>query len=63
MNFVWGRECKLGWGWNESLEVFVPVQGGFPNVTSETKNEWVYYIPKKLLSADIGYQVSLFSIH
>ena len=42
LSWTWGRECKLGWGWNQDLDVLIPVQGEPPNITSEVKNEWDY---------------------
>ena len=55
----WGRECKLGWGYNKDLNLFVSVQGEPPNVTSQVTNGWNYNWPKNLSSIDISYQVSL----
>ena len=54
-----GRECKLGWGYNENFKIFISVQGKPPNVTSEDWNLWEYYLPKNLSSIDILYRVSL----
>ena len=39
-----GRECKLGWGWNQSLFQLIPVQGEPLNVTSEAVNQWGYCV-------------------
>ena len=38
----YGRECKLGWGWNQSLDLLIPVQGQPLNVTSEAADLQVY---------------------
>jgi len=46
-----GRECKLGWGWNQSLSKLIPVEDTPVNATSKTMHNWnccVY-----LLSSDI----------
>ena len=32
-----GRECKLGWGWNESLNRLISVEGEPHNLTSVSK--------------------------
>ena len=39
----WNHECKLGWGWNEDLNLLIPVEGEPLNVTSETENKWEYF--------------------
>ena len=39
-----GREFKLGWGWNQSLDLLIPVQGEPLNVTSEAVNQWEYWV-------------------
>ena len=38
--WAWGRECKLGWGWNESWNYLIPVEGEPPNVTSASIKTW-----------------------
>ena len=44
MALVWGRDCKLGWGWNESLGLLIPIEGESCNVKSETQNRWGYNV-------------------
>jgi len=39
-----GRECKLTWGWNQSLNLLIPVQGQPLHVTSEPVNQWLYWV-------------------
>ena len=39
-----GRECKLGWGYNKSLELLIHVQGQPLNVTSQAVNQWWYLV-------------------
>ena len=39
-----GRECKLGWGWNESSFRLIPVEGEPRNATSEAVNQCEYYV-------------------
>ena len=58
----WGRECKLGWGWNRDLNLLIPVQGEPPNVTSEIKNEWGYW-PYNLSSNNLQHWVSFSFAH
>ena len=38
-----GRECKVGWGYNEHLDVLISVEPNSP-VKSTTKNDWQYFI-------------------
>ena len=57
----WGRECKLGWGYNGDLNLLIPVQGEPLNVASgvgNVWNVWIYYSPMDLSSIDIFYRVS-----
>ena len=54
----WGRECKLGWGWNEHLDLLIPVLGQPPNVTSGDWNFWGYSAPSTVSSTDIERWVS-----
>ena len=42
MSGTYGRECQLGWGWNEDLNLLIPVQGKPPGVASQVKNTWNY---------------------
>ena len=58
MDYCWGRECKLGWGYNENFKILIPIQENPPNVTSGVRNIWGYD-PKNLSSIDISYEVSL----
>ena len=54
----YGRECKLGWGYNQVFDQLIPVKGE-PNVTLNIANKpWcnVY----NLTSADVEYRVSIF---
>ena len=57
-NYCWGRECKPGWGYNEYLNLLIPVQGRPPNVTSEVDCWWGYDWPENLSSSDIFCKVS-----
>ena len=43
-NPCYGRECKLGWGWNESLDILIPVEENPRNVTSEVVNQRQYSV-------------------
>ena len=38
--WAWGRECKVRWGWNEDLNLLVPLEDKTLNLTSKIKNEW-----------------------
>ena len=40
----YGRECKLGWGYNDPLDLLIPVQGESLNVASEPVNQWWYWV-------------------
>ena len=53
---TWGRECKLGWGYNEDLRTLITVEGE-SKVTPETKNQWWYHV-WNISSTDIEYWVS-----
>ena len=57
-DYCWGCECKLGWGYNQGLNILIPVQGEPPNVRSTVKNQWDYDWPTNLSSIDISYLVS-----
>ena len=39
-----GRECRLAWGYNQSLDLLIPVQRQPLNVTSEPVNRWWYEV-------------------
>ena len=39
-----GRECKLGWGYNKSLNRLIPIKGEPRNITSKAVNEWGYFV-------------------
>ena len=39
-----GRECKLGWGYNKSLDQLIPVERDTINVKSEAVNQWNYWV-------------------
>ena len=39
-----GCECKLGWGWNESMARLIPVEGRPRNITSKALNQSVYSV-------------------
>ena len=56
--WCWGRECKLGWGYDESLGLLIPIEEDNPNVTSEVENKWHYDVSRSS-SNDIPYWVSL----
>ena len=38
----YSRECKLGWGYNESLNLLIPVEGQPVNVKSELQSDCWY---------------------
>ena len=57
-----GRECKLGWGYNESLNRLIPVEGKPRNVISEAVNQWEYSVVN-LSSTDLICWVNLLFIH
>ena len=40
----YGRKCKLGWGWNESLHQLIPAKGRSLDITSETLNTCEYRV-------------------
>ena len=52
----WGRECKLGWGYNQSLDLLIPVEEEAPLIISESVNQWGYEVCN-LSSTDIYYSV------
>ena len=54
--FCHGRECKLGWGYNESLDLLIPVEDHISTVISEVKNE-SFYEANSISSDDILYSV------
>ena len=43
MNYCYGRECKLGWGYNEPMNRLVPVDEEPLNVTSEINNVFKHF--------------------
>ena len=58
-----GRECKLGWGYNEYLNLLISVQGEPPNAKSEVLNSWYYSTPSTVSSTDIERSVSFSFAH
>ena len=61
MVIVFGRECKLGWGYNESLDRLVPVEGKPNNIALNIDSEWRYYV-YNLSSTNIVFSVSFLLI-
>ena len=59
MPCTWGRECKLGWGYNESLERLIPVEVEASDIKSETCNLWKCSV-RSSSSTNIRYWVRLF---
>ena len=59
---LWGRECKPGWGYNDSLDLLVPVEGEPSNVTAKDWNEWIYGA-QSLSTNNIYYSVSFLTIY
>ena len=58
-----GRECKLGWGYNESTGQLVPINGEPLNVESEVLNEWGYTVHNQsLLDMDIDIDIENISL-
>ena len=57
MNRVCGRRCQLGWGYNESLGRFIPINGQPPSFTSEVMGDWEYHA-SDLSSTGIIHDVS-----
>ena len=57
-----GRECKLGWGYNESLAQLILVKGEPRSTTSEAVNQWEYFV-YPLSSTILPCWVSLSFIH
>lgn len=56
-----GRDCKLGWGYNKSLDLLIPVKEEPLDVTWKVKNTWEFFIDS--FSVDnIPYWVSLFYV-
>ena len=52
-----GRECRLGWGYNESTGKLIPIDGEPLNVQSEVVNKWEYKVGSKPplgMDIDIG---------
>jgi len=39
-----GRDCKLGWGYNKSLNLLIPVKKEPLDVTWKVKNSWEYFV-------------------
>ena len=63
-DWTWGRECKLGWGWNEDLDLLIPVKGKPPNVKSQGWNYWWDFCrPYIVSSTDIQCWVSFLFAH
>ena len=64
MSWWWcnGRECKLGWGYNKSLDRLIPVEGEPRNVISQAVNQWQYFI-LNLSSTALIHWVSFLLIH
>ena len=54
-----GRECKLGWGYNKSLDRLIPVEEEPRNITSDAVKQW-WYFTDPLSSTDLVCWVSLF---
>ena len=50
--WCWGRECKLGWGYNQDLDKLVPVTGIPPNISPCVTNDTFDHI-SDLSSNDI----------
>ena len=57
-----GRDCTLGCGYNESLDLLIPVEGDLPNVKRTNRNQWGHRI-WSLTSTIIYYWVSIFFVH
>ena len=56
-----GRECKLGWGYNNSLDQLIPIEEEPLNVTSHTVNQWEYWV-FSFSSNIVVYWVSFYSL-
>ena len=39
-----GRECKVGWGYNESADQLTSFDSNLPITTSKADNCWWYYV-------------------
>ena len=37
--YCWGCNCKVGWGYNDSLDLLIPVEEAPPNFTSIVTND------------------------
>ena len=59
MVWCFGRQCKLGWGYNAFFDHLIPIEGEPLNITSETKYYWNYPVID-LLSMTINSQVNFF---
>ena len=46
MSFAWGSDCKLGWGYNNSLDLLIPIEGNPLSLAAEDMNDWEYSIHK-----------------
>ena len=41
--FCYGRACQLGWGYNQSLDLFIPIEEKLPNSVHTIDDEWEFY--------------------
>ena len=57
----WGRQCNLGWGYDEILDQIIPAGGEFHDFSAYDKYEWEYD-NNYLLSNDIDTQVNIYWI-
>ena len=39
-----GRTCKLGWGYNEPLNLLIPIKEEPQDITWKVKNNWEYFV-------------------
>jgi len=51
----YGRECKVGWGYNKGLNKLIPAEDEYSGITSEVKKEEYYVYDFSL--EDIYYPV------
>ena len=57
-----GRECRAGWGYNESLDLPIDFKEGSANIKKFNKIDWQYFV-YNLSANSIPYLVSFLSIH
>ena len=39
-----GRDCKLGWRYNEALNLLIPTKEAYQDNKSKVNNKWEYFV-------------------